>query len=431
MIEFRMPSLGADMDVGTVLEWRVRPGDRVKRGDVVALVDTEKAEIEVEIWDAGIVDGILVPPGQKVPVGTLLATLRSEAEAPAGPAEREAAAGEPARAAEPAAGPARAPRPAAEPARGPAVPEPTAVAAPRRAPPPPEPGAAGPPRAEPARARVTPLARRLARELGVDLARVAGHGPDGAVTADDVRAAAGARAPAAPPAAEEARGLSPERLAAVRRRIALAMERSKREIPHYYLETQVDVSRTLAWLEAENLKRPVTERLLLAPLLLRAVAAGVAAAPELNGHWVDGSFRPGAGVHVGFVISLRGGGLLVPTLRDVDRKGVDELMRELREATARARRGTLRGVDVSEATLTVTSLGEGGVETVFGVIYPPQVALAGFGRVTERPWAEGGLVGARPVVTATLSADHRASDGQRGARFLAAVARVLSSPEAT
>jgi pyruvate dehydrogenase E2 component (dihydrolipoamide acetyltransferase) len=418
-----------------VLEWRVRPGDRVKRGDVVALVDTEKAEIEVEIWDAGVVDGILVPPGQKVPVGTLLATLRSEAEAPA--AEPPAAA--PARVTEPAAEPAPpklaaarepvvAPRPGAPREPEPVVAEP--VAPPRPLPPRPAPGVAEPPPAE-ARARVTPLARRIARELGVDLARVVGRGPDGAVTADDVRAAAGARAPAAPPAAEEARALSPERLAAVRRRIALAMERSKREIPHYYLETLVDVSRTLAWLEAENLKRPVTERLLLAPLLLRAVAAGVAAAPELNGHWVDGAFRPGTGVHLGFVISLRGGGLLVPTLRDVDRKGVDELMRDLREASARARRGTLRGVDVSEATLTVTNLGDGGVETVFGVIYPPQVALAGFGRVTERAWAEGGLVGARPVVTATLSADHRASDGQRGARFLAAVARALASPEAT
>jgi pyruvate dehydrogenase E2 component (dihydrolipoamide acetyltransferase) len=174
----------------------------------------------------------------------------------------------------------------------------------------------------------------------------------------------------------------------------------------------------------------VVERLLLAPLLLKAVARGIAAAPDLNGHWVDGAFRPGEGVHLGVVISLRGGGLLAPTLRDVDRKSVDELMRELREVTGRARRGTLRGADVTEATLTVTNLGEGGVETVFGVIHPPQVALAGFCRVTERAWAEGGLVGARPVVTATLSADHRASDGQRGARFLAAVARALRDPEA-
>jgi pyruvate dehydrogenase E2 component (dihydrolipoamide acetyltransferase) len=402
MIEFRMPSLGADMDHGTVLEWRVRPGDRVKRGDVVALVDTEKAEIEVEIWDAGIVDRILVAPGQEVAVGTLLAMLRTDAEARPMPAPA----------------PDPPPKPVPEPPPKPVPEPPPAAAAAERRPP------------EPLRARATPLARRLAAELGVDLADLSGSGVDGAVTAEDVRAAAGARGPTPPAEAETPRApLSAERLAAVRRRIALAMERSKREIPHYYLQTEIDVSRTLAWLEAENLERPVTERLLLASLLLKAVAHGVAAAPELNGHWLEGAFRPGEGVHLGVVISLRGGGLLVPTLRDVDRKGVDALMRELREATARARRGTLRGVDVSQATLSVTSLGDGGVETVFGVIYPPQVALAGFGRVTERAWAEGGLVGARPVVTATLSADHRASDGQRGARFLAAVARALRSPE--
>ena len=417
MIEFRMPSLGADMDYGTVLEWRVRPGDAVKRGDVVALVDTEKAEIEVEIWDAGIVDQILVPPGQKVPVGTLLAMLRAPGEAQPGATPAGAAAVAPE--------PKTAPAAEAAPAPAPCAPAAEIRVAPGGAP----------------RRRATPLARRLAKELDVDLAGVSGTGPEGAITAEDVRAAAAGGGPAvseraaalatAPPAAAAARApLSAERRASVRRRIALAMERSKREIPHYYLQTQIDVSPSLAWLAAENLKRPVTERLLLAPLLLRAVARGIAAAPDLNGHWVDGAFRPGDGIHLGIVISLRGGGLLVPTLRDVDRKSIDELMRGLRDTTLRVRRGTLRGADVSEATLTVTHLGETGVETVFGVIYPPQVALAGFGRVTERAWAERGLVGARPVVTATLSADHRASDGQCGARFLAAVARALHDPEA-
>jgi pyruvate dehydrogenase E2 component (dihydrolipoamide acetyltransferase) len=392
MSEFRMPSLGADMDYGTVLEWRVAPGDRVRRGDVVVLVDTDKAEIEVEIWEGGVVDRILVPPGEKVPVGSVLATLRPDAAAAEAPA-REA-------------GPPAEPVPAPPP-----VPEAPPRPAPPRAP-------------APERARATPLARRIAQELGIELRSVVGTGTGGAITADDVRAAAAARP--APPAPARA-----ERLAAIRRRIAAAMERSKREIPHYYLQTECDLSRTLAWLQAENLRRPVAERLLLAPLLLRAVARGVEAAPELNGHWVSGAFRPGAGVHVGAVISLREGGLLVPTLRDVDRKSIDELMRELRDATARARQGTLRATDVSEATLTMTSLGETGVETVYGVIYPPQVALVGFGRVSDRAHAEDGLLGVRPMLTVTLSADHRASDGQRGARFLAAVARALESPEAT
>jgi pyruvate dehydrogenase E2 component (dihydrolipoamide acetyltransferase) len=150
--------------------------------------------------------------------------------------------------------------------------------------------------------------------------------------------------------------------------------------------------------------------------------------PELNGHWVEGGFRPGAGVHVGVVIALRGGGLLVPTLRDADRLDAGELMRALREVTDRARRGTLRSADASEPTITVTNLGDTGVETVLGVIHPPQVALVGFGRVTERPWAEAGVLAVRPVVTATLSADHRASDGQRGARFLSRLTRALQDP---
>ena len=392
MTEFRMPSLGADMDYGTVLEWRIRPGDRVRRGDVVVLVDTDKAEIEVETWESGVVEQILVAPGQKVPVGTVLATLKPEGEASAAPE-----------------------RPAPAPREIPA-------------------------RREPARTRATPLARRIAGELGVEVAGLKGTGPEGAVTADDVRRAAGAPGPAPAEPAPEQRAarlevpraaLSPERLAAMRRRIAAGMERSKREIPHYYLQTEIDLSRSVAWLAAENLRRPLTDRLLLAALQLRSVARAAADVPALNGHWVDGVFRPGAGVHVGVVISLRGGGLLVPTLRDADRMDVGELMRALREATGRARRGTLRGADVSEATITVTNLGDTGVETVLGVIYPPQVALVGFGRVTERPWAAGGLLGVRPVVTASLSADHRASDGQRGARFLARVAHTLQDPEQT
>jgi pyruvate dehydrogenase E2 component (dihydrolipoamide acetyltransferase) len=258
----------------------------------------------------------------------------------------------------------------------------------------------------------------------VDLASVRGSGPGGAIQKADVEAAAGAAARPEVARHERAARPSAERQAAMRRAIASAMARSKREIPHYYLETDVEFSRALRWLEAENLKRPVAERLLYAVLLVKAVARALDAV-----HWVDGAFRPSTAVHVGFAIALRGGGLLAPALHDADRKSVDELMRELRDLVGRARNGKLRASEVLDATITVTSLGELGVEKVFGVIYPPQVALVGFGRVSERAWAEGGMVGARPVVTATLSADHRASDGQRGAKFLAAVARALQEPE--
>jgi pyruvate dehydrogenase E2 component (dihydrolipoamide acetyltransferase) len=215
----------------------------------------------------------------------------------------------------------------------------------------------------------------------------------------------------------------------MRRGIAAAMARSKREIPHYYLETGVDMSRALAWLEAENRRRPVPERLLHSVLLLKAVVLALEETPELNGHWVDDAFRPADGVHVGVAIAVRGGGLLAPAIVDADRKDLDQLMRDLRDLVGRARRAMLRSSELTRASITVTSLGELGVERVFGIIYPPQVALVGFGRVTEKPWAEAGRIVARPVIAASLSGDHRASDGHRGARFLAAVARLLQAPE--
>jgi pyruvate dehydrogenase E2 component (dihydrolipoamide acetyltransferase) len=302
--------------------------------------------------------------------------------------------------------------------------------------PPPVTGA--PPPAAARRGRVSPLARRLAAERGVDVAAVTGTGAGGAVTKADVeRAAAAAPAPAGPPAVAPppAPAVAPppsratEAVTPMRRAIAAAMARSKREIPHYYLATDVDMSRALAWLEAENARRPVTSRLLYPVLLLRAVARAIPEAPEMNGFWLDGAFRPGAGIHIGMAIAMRGGGLVAPAIHDVDRKSLDDVMANMLDLVKRARKGVLRSSEVADATITVTSLGEQGVESLFGVIYPPQVALVGFGRIRERPWAERGMVGARPVMAATLAADHRASDGHLGARFLSAIARALQDPE--
>jgi len=397
-----MPSLGADMEAGTVLEWHVAPGDTVSRGQVVMLVDTDKAEIETEIWENGVVDEILVPVGRRVPVGTPLLRLRAAGAA------------------------ATAPAPAAAPPPRPAAPPP-APPPPRAAPP------AAPVAAAGAAPPASPHARRLARERGIDLAAVPGSGPHGAVRGSDLERAAGApppatAAPAAP--AERASPLGAERLATMRSAIANAMARSKREIPHFYLEHDLDVSAAAAWLAAANAARPVTERLLLGVLLLKATALALQRNPELNGHYVDGAFRAGAGIHVGVAIAVRGGGLLAPALLDADRKPLPQLMTELRDLVARARRARLRGAESNAATITVTSLGELGVDKVFGVIQPPQVALVGFGALRERPWAERGLLGVRPVVTATLAADHRVSDGLRGARLLTAIAEALARPEA-
>ncbi len=423
MAEFLMPSLGADMDFGTLVEWTVKPGDRVKRGDIIALLETDKGLIEIEVFEDGTIESLVAAPGTKLAVGAVMARIAPDGM---GAAAMPAAAGA-AEATAPFPQPVTVPTPKPLPA----APSPPPTRARAEVPVEPSPAAAR-------ELRVSPLARRRAAELGVDLAKV-NPGESGVVRVADVERAAGtAAAPpaapsvfpaAAPPPAERAAAAPAERLAAMRRAIAAAMARSKREIPHYYLQSPVDAGRLLRWLADENRKRPVTERLLAAAPLLKAVALATREVPEVNGFWVDGRFRPSEQVHVGVAISLRQGGLVAPALHEVDRKSLSQIMKELLDLTQRARSGVMRSSEVADATITVTNLGDQGVETVFGVIYPPQVALVGFGRIVERPWAESGRVDARPLVTVTLSADHRASDGHRGGRFLAAIGRLLQAPE--
>jgi pyruvate dehydrogenase E2 component (dihydrolipoamide acetyltransferase) len=219
-----------------------------------------------------------------------------------------------------------------------------------------------------------------------------------------------------------------DRLIRTRQTIAAAMSRSKREVPHYYLSTTIDLHRALTWLAEENRQRPVTDRLLYGVLLLKAAALALREVPELNAVWAEGQVVTNKAIHVGVAIALRQGGLVAPALHDTDRQSLGELMGQLRDLVNRARTGSLRSSELSDPTITVTSLGEQGVETVFPIIYPPQVAIVGFGKVVERPWVADGQVVVRPVVTATLSADHRVSDGHRGGLFLAAVDRLLQEP---
>jgi pyruvate dehydrogenase E2 component (dihydrolipoamide acetyltransferase) len=216
---------------------------------------------------------------------------------------------------------------------------------------------------------------------------------------------------------------------AMRKAIAAAMSRSKREIPHYYLSQTVPMQRAQDWLTAYNEKRPVTERVLMGALQLKAVALALKDFPDLNGFWKDNAFEPASGIHVGVAISLRQGGLIAPAIHDAAERSLDELMKALADLVRRARAGSLRSSEMSDPTITVTNLGDQGVDEVFPIIFPPQVAIVGFGRVAPRPWAEDGMIGAVPTVVASLAADHRASDGHRGARFLAALAVLLQEPE--
>lgn len=375
MTEFKLPSLGADMDEGKLLEWKVKPGDAVKRGQVIAVVDTSKAAVDVEVWHDGVVEELITKEGETIPVGTVMAKLRETGEAPA------------------------APKPA------------TAVPPSLRKP-------------------ASPAARKRAHELDVDIDKLTGTGPHGAVTLEDVEKTAKKPTSAKKPApAAPAPSPAVDRQLEMRKAIGAAMSRSKREIPHYYLAETIPMHKALEHLARANESRPVTERVLMGALQLKAVALTLRKFPELNGFWRDGAFRPGAGIHVGVAISLRQGGLVAPAIHDVDERGLEDLMRALADLVKRARAGSLRSSEMSDPTITVTNLGEQGVEAVYGVIYPPQVALVGFGRIAERAWAEDGALRAAPLVTATLSGDHRASDGHRGARFLAALREQLQRPE--
>lgn len=439
-----MPALGAGMESGRVLEWHVRAGDVVHRGEIIALVETDKANIEVEVFEDGVVEELLVPEGAKVPVGTVLARLTSTPEA---------------RTAAPQA-PDRAPAP---------LPPPTATS---------EPAAVVSDVAVHSRV-VSPLVRRLAGQRGIDVTHLAGTGPGGVVTRHDVEAAATDRATsvrtvlAAPEAPRTVRaagraspyarrlaaehGLDPAALTgsgpdgavvardvlaakvtpasvegsaeAMRQAIARAMERSNREIPHYHLGETVDVDATLAWLEESNAQRPANARLLPAVLVLKATALALRDHPDLNGHWIDGAFRPVAGVHLGVAINLRRGGLLAPAIRHADERSLDDLMGALRDLVERTRSGGLLGSEIADATFTVSNLGDRGAESLQGLITPPQVGYLGVGRITPRPWAVDSTVVVRRTVYLGLAADHRASDGHRGGRFLSAIISHLTRPE--
>jgi pyruvate dehydrogenase E2 component (dihydrolipoamide acetyltransferase) len=416
MGDFRMPSLGADMSEGTLLEWHVHPGDAVHRGDIIATVDTSKSAIDIEVFEDGQVEELLVAPGATVAVGTPIARISD------GGLHRDVRAPE---AQSPLAPSPEAQSPAAEAPKvtAPAVESPAA-----------EKVVVGRPHA-------SPLARRRAAELGIDLGYVQPARRDGVIGVGDVDARAAEIAAAAstatvtvPPAPAERPTREPRQApkrdeAAMRQAIASLMARSKREIPHYYCQQAVDLHLALAWLQAENSRRPVAERILPAALLLKAAARAARSVPEINGFCVDGSFTASARVHLGVAVSLRGGGLIAPALLDADDLPLAELMTRMKDLVTRARGGRLKASEMSDATVTVTNLGEQGVESVLGVIYPPQVAVIGFGRIAERPWAVDGMLTVRPVVTVTLAADHRVSDGHRGGQALAAIEAALQAPE--
>ena len=436
MAEFVMPSLGADMTAGVLAAWRVAVGDRVSQGDIIAEVETDKGLIEVEAFETGVVERLLVREGEKVPVGTVLAEIDTATAAATVPAAVPVTAPVPVTASAPGAilsagssgvdldGPIASPavrRRAHELdvslrgvqgsgehgrvtlddlegfARSSAAP---AIVG--------------------GRARISPYARRIAVERGIDIRELRGTGPAGAIQARDVLSAKSSVPEAGKPASPAER---------MQRAIAAAMTRANDEIPHYYVEQSIDMGNALAWLRETNASLNVTERLVSGVLVLRAVARALRKHKKLNAIWQDGRSVPSEEVHVGLAVSLRGGGLVAPALRNTDEGSLTDLMARMTDLVSRARSGALRSSEITSATITLTSLGERGVESVTPIIFPPQVAIVGCGATLERPWVVDGQVVPRPVMRVTLGGDHRVSNGHRGARFLSALDRLLQEPK--
>jgi len=457
--EFRLPALGADMETGTVLEWNVAPGSRVRRGDVVAVVETDKGAIDVEIFEDGVVREIVVPPGQQVPVGTVLALIDAEGTEAAAPegarvaATAEAGAGGATKAKQPQERVTAAE--AEEKEEKKEEEELEKLEEPQERQEQPERQKLqelhGEPEETP-RLRISPAARRRAGELGIDVELLEATGPDGAVTLADVERAAAAAPAAAPPAGEElsaapivtgapvAEAAEPAAAAAagpvaaqtgggMREAIASAMSRAKREIPHYYLSSTADVTDAIAWLERHNASAGVEERLLFVALLVKAVALACRDFEGFSGYYRDGRYDESPVVHVGVAVALRGGGLVAPAIMGTADKPLGELMSDFRALVMRARAGRLRASELAAPTIILTSLGDSVVETVFPIIQPPQVAIVGAGAVSTRAGVVDGKVVPRQVLSLSLAADHRVTDGRLGARFLSRIVERLADPQ--
>jgi pyruvate dehydrogenase E2 component (dihydrolipoamide acetyltransferase) len=389
MIEFQMPSLGADMEAGTLVEWRKKPGDAVKRGDIIAEVETQKGLIEIEVFDEGIIGELLIKEGTKVPVGTVMALINSSATT-------------------------LETKKAIIPEKIAPVIQPTEEKIVEKA---------SGEKFEEKHIKASPLAKRIAAENNIDLSLIQGTGEDDAITKEDVENTIAQKEIIAKPVEK-----TPLQLEAIRLAVAAAVSKSNKEIPHYYLEKKIDMTKVLTWLREANSKRPIQKRLLPAALIIKATAKSLVDFPNLNAIW-DNGLHLKKEINIGFVVSLRGGGVIVPAIRNADTKTVDEIMEALNDIIPRARALKLRSSDLTDTTISITSLGEGGADMVFGVIYPPQVAIVGFGGSSQQPFVENGMLGIRPVFTATLAGDHRATDGLTGSDFLSTLNNYLQNPE--
>ncbi len=433
-----MPKLSEAMETGKVIKWLKQEGDRIQGGDILAEVETDKADVEMEAFGAGVLRKILVSAGDQAPVGTLIAVIAEPSEDISGVV---------ASAAPPGAAPTPAPAPAAAPPRAsaaPAAPVPTpapptpaprqipvaapaSVSAPAAAPAVPRPmPAAAPPAERPARVKASPLARKIAAQWGVDLGLVSGSGPGGRIVRRDVEAAATA-APTAPAGAAPEAEFEDLPLTPIRATIARRMPLAKAPVPHFYVSSEVAMDRAGALREELNALEG-TPKVSVNDFVVRACAVALMRHPGINASFQGESIRVHRRAHIGIAVALDDG-LITPVLRDCQAKPLTQIAVESRDLTERARGRKLRAAELSGATFSVSNLGMYDVAEFSAIINPPEGAILAVGAVRRVPVVDAaGAVGVGRRMMLTLSCDHRVMDGAMGARFLAELKRLLEEP---
>ena len=389
MPDITMPRLSDTMEEGVIIAWRKNVGDQVHRGDVLAEIETDKAIMELESYDEGVLERMLAAEGDRIAIGTPIAVVGDGSGGVAAP---------------PAA-------PSAPPAA------PVAPVAPAAA-----------PAARADRPKASPLARKIAQEQGIDLATVNGSGPGGRIVRKDIEAARPAEKPATP--AESRSGdFDAVPLTSIQRVAAKRLTESKQQAPHFYLTAAVDVTDLLAFRKTlnETLQAAEGPKVSVNDLIVRAVASALRANPGVNVSFGGDMLLRHRGVHIGVAVAVEAG-LVVPVVRDADRKSVSQIAAEAREMAGRAREGKLRADEMSGGTFTISNLGMFGIEQFAAVINPPEAAILAVGAATEELRLVEGEVVARNILRLTLSADHRAIDGATGAIFLRDLTALLERP---
>lgn len=406
-----MPKMGDAMTEGTLLQWVKPDGSQVKSGDIIAEIETDKSNVEVEAEDAGVLR-VRIQPGATVPVGEVIATIGDSA-APAKPAAQSVSAA-----------------PAAKPASAASAQAATASA----------PARVEAPSQNGQRVKASPLARRVAREQGIELTAITGTGPHGRIVEADVRAFAGnktaapvkpAAAPvaAAPAPSTPARDTTPIELSAMRRTIARRMVESKTTIPHFYITAEVDMTEISKLREQLNSYDDSLPKISFNDLVVKASAKALVKFPAVNAVYRDGKIYPGAGVHVGIAVALDDG-LIVPVVRNADTIPLRQVARTARELIKKARDRKLQADEYTGGTFTVSNLGSFDVENFTAIIDPSQGAILAVASIKAKPVVleDGVTIAVRQRMNITFSGDHRVMDGAVGAGFLQEVKRLLQSP---